>query len=198
VVSNLASKAMEVLFRFIVEHLVPEAPEDEQVPLEHAQERIGYALREIASVAEARLVHVTPELEEWSGAVIHCPNCSQLAWTFDPEDEAGFCRVCGTKWWEEYGWDAAELYAENILGESRHLAAQGDSGWSVGACPKCDEEALVDVATRGNPNQSTTVCFQCGFITTDVLGSCGDCGRTTLDPDIFLCPSCFAHKTAKD
>lgn len=198
VVSNLAGKAMEVLSRFIVDHLVPEAPEDEQAPLERAQERIGHALREIASVAEARLLRVAPELDRWSGVIIHCPSCSQLAWTFEPGDEASFCRVCGTTWWEEHGWDVAELYVENILGESRHLAAQGNSGWSIGMCPKCDEEALVDVATRGAPEESTTVCFECGFTTTDALGACGDCGRTTLDPDFFLCPGCFAYKLAKD
>lgn len=198
VVSNLAGKAMEVLSRFIVDHLVPEAPEDEQAPLERAQDRIGYALREIASVAEARLVRVTPDLDSWSGLIIHCPSCSQLAWTFSPGDEASFCRVCRTKWWEEDGWDVAELYVDNILGESRHLAAQGNGGWSIDTCPKCGEEALVDVATRENPQEPTTVCFQCDFTTTADLGICGECGRRTLDPDFFLCPGCFAYKMAKD
>jgi transcriptional regulator len=103
VVSNRAGKAMEVLFRFIVEHLVPEAPEDEQGPLERAQERIGHALREIASVAEARLVRVTPELEEWSGVIIHCPNCSQLGMDIRSRGRSGLLpgmrdQVVGRVW----------------------------------------------------------------------------------------------------
>lgn len=198
VVINLAGKAMEVLSRFIIDYLVPEAPDDEQAPLAQAQELIRRTLREIASVARARLERIKPELDSWPGVVIHCPDCSELAWTFDLDSEDGTCRFCRTAWWQEHGWTVAELYVENVLGESRHLAAQGKSGWSIGMCPKCDEEALVDVATRANPDVLATVCFQCGFITTDELGSCMDCGRATLDPDFFLCPSCLAYKIAKD
>jgi hypothetical protein len=198
VVRNFAGKAMEVLARFIVDYLVPDAPEEEQAPLARARDLIEYALREIAVFSRARLEHIAPELDSWPGIIIHCPNCGLLAWTFDPESEDGTCQACRTQWWDEYGWEIAELYVENILGESRHEAAQGNSGWSIAMCPNCDEEALVELTTRTNPKDPTTVCFQCGFTTTNELGSCGDCGRTTLDPDFFLCPSCFAYKVAKD
>uniref|UniRef100_UPI001C3F78A8 hypothetical protein n=1 Tax=Nocardia niwae TaxID=626084 RepID=UPI001C3F78A8 len=72
------------------------------------------------------------------------------------------------------------------------------SGWSVRLCPECDEEALVDVDTRANQDASSSVCFQCGFNTSDRMGSCGDCGRATVDADFDMCPGCFQYRVDRD
>lgn len=198
VLKTLAGRALDALSAFIVDHMVPGAPPDETEALEEAQDLIRHALAEIAIVTEARLTRLAPELDAWPGIVIHCPECTQLAWTFDPNDETS-CLFCGRGWGQEYGWEIAPLYAENILGESRYEAAQGNSGWSISMCPKCDEEALVDVATRQDPDSFlTSACFQCGFVAADELGSCGDCGRTILDPDGIWCPGCWSYRMAKD
>lgn len=197
VVNTRAGNALEVLAEFIVKHMVPGAPEDEAGALEDAQELIRQALAEIATVTAARLTRLGPELDRWPSIVVACPDCAQLALPFGPEDETS-CLFCGRAWWEEYGWEVAEQYAENILGDSRHEAAQGTGGWSVSACPNCREEAFVDVTTRARPNDPTDVCFQCGFIADGPLGSCGDCGGTTLDPDATLCPGCLSYLLSKD
>ncbi|MFE6920605.1 hypothetical protein ACFVAV_06125 [Nocardia sp. NPDC057663] len=198
VVLNTAGKAMEVLSRFIVSYLVPDAPEDELAPLENAQRLIGQALREIQSVTRARMDRVAPQLDRWSGIVIQCPECIQMAWTFEPHSEDSVCHLCSAKWWDVEGRFAAEQYAENILYESRHLAAQGKSGWSIGLCPECDEEALTDVATRAAPETSPSACFACGFTTDERLDSCSDCGRAIIDIEFSLCPGCFSYRVAKD
>ncbi len=198
VVLTIAGNAMEVLSEFIVTHLVPDAPDDEQAPLQDARRLIDQALREIDVVIHARMKAIAPALDRWAGPVIKCPGCTQLAWTFEIDSEDSVCHCCSTKWWEEQGQVIAERYAEDVLGEDRHRAAQGQCGWSVGLCPVCDEEALVDVDTRAIPDAPLSVCFQCGFNTSGRMGSCGDCGRATIDDDCDLCPDCFQYRIDKD
>lgn len=198
VVSARASKALEVLSQFIFQHLVPDAPEHEADALQDAEDLIHRALTDIAAVTEARLTRLAPELDSWRGLTIHCPDCRQLAWTFEPDDEFSRCRFCGRAWSQEHSWEAAEEYAWSILGESWHEAAQGNGGWSISMCPECDMEALVGVATREAPDSFlTNVCFHCGFVG-GPLGSCGRCGRTTHDPDDVICSNCLDDLAAKD
>lgn len=199
VVNTLAAHALEVLSHFILQHLVPDAPEHEVRPLAEAEDLIRRALTGIAAVTQARMTRIEPELLSWSGFVIHCPECMQLAWTFEPYNEASLCRFCGRNWSQEDGGETAEEYAMAILGESRHEAAMGRTGWSVSICPDCDHEAFVAVATREDPNSFlTNTCFQCGFITTDPTGCCGRCGRTTHTPDDVICADCLADLVARE
>jgi hypothetical protein len=197
VVNTHAAKALEVLSQFIVQHLVPNAPEHEVAPLEDAEELIRRALSEIATVTQARLNRVAPELDAWSSIIVHCPDCRQVAWTFAPHDESSRCRFCGRDWSQEDGCDAAEEYIGSILGESRYEAAKGRCDWSISECPQCEMEALVAVVTREDPD-STNACFYCGFITAESLGSCGRCGRTTSDPDDVICGYCLEDLGAED
>jgi hypothetical protein len=199
VVNTKAAQAFDVLSQFIVQHLVPDAPEHEAGPLEQAEDLIRHALTEITAFTQARLTRLEPELDSWAGIVIHCPDCRQVAWTFEPNDESSRCRFCDRDWSQENGWEAAEEYIGSILGESRYEAAKGRSNWSINMCPECDQEALVAVATREDPNSFLTdACFHCGFITTEPLGSCGRCGQTTSDPDDVICADCLEDLAAKD
>lgn len=199
VVNTRAARALDVLSHFILQHLVPSTPEHEVGPIKEAEDLIHRALNDIATVTQARLRRLEPELGCWAGIIIHCPDCHQLTWTFEFDDGASRCRFCTRDWSQEYGWEVAEEYATEVLDESRHLAAQGKGGWSISMCPVCDEEAFVAVATRGAPERFLTdLCFGCGFIATDPTGSCGRCGRTTLDPDDMICAYCLAHVVADD
>jgi hypothetical protein len=199
IVNTHAAKALEVLSQFILQHLVPNAPEHEVEPLENAEELIRRALSDIAAVTQARLDRLAPELDAWSGIIVHCPDCRQVTWTFEPHDESSRCRFCGRDWSQEDGCEAAEEYIGSILGESRYEAAKGRSDWSISMCPECEMEALVAVATREDPYSFlTNACFYCGFTTTEPLGSCGRCGRTTSDPDDVICSYCLEDLAAED
>jgi hypothetical protein len=199
VVNTHAAKALEILSQFIVQHLVPNAPGHEVAPLKDAEELIRRALSDIAAVTQARLNRLAPELDAWSGIIVHCPDCRQLTWTFQPHDESSRCRFCGHDWSQEDGCDAAEEYVGSILGESRYEAAKGRCDWSISECPKCEMEALVAVATREDPYSFlTNACFYCGFITTESLGSCVRCGRITSDPDDEICDYCVEDWTEED
>lgn len=198
-VDTRAAQALEVLSQFILQHLLPDAPEHEAGPLEDAENLIRRALTDIAAVTQARLTRLKPELDAWKGIVVHCPDCRQLTWTFEPNDESSQCRFCSRDWSQEDGLEAAEEYIGSILGESRYEAAKGRSGWSISMCPECEMEALVAVATREDPDSVlTNACFHCGFITTEPLGSCGRCGRTTSDPEDVICTDCLDDLAAED
>lgn len=100
VVNTRAAKALDVLSQFILQHLVPGAPEHEAGPLEETEDLIRRALTDIAAVTQARLTRLEPELDSWTGIVIHCPDCRQLTWTFQPHDEssgAGFAAETGIR-----------------------------------------------------------------------------------------------------
>nr|WP_052477719.1 hypothetical protein [Kibdelosporangium sp. MJ126-NF4]CEL13505.1 hypothetical protein [Kibdelosporangium sp. MJ126-NF4]CTQ99190.1 hypothetical protein [Kibdelosporangium sp. MJ126-NF4] len=199
VVNTRAAAALDVLSKFILEHLGPDAPEIEAGPFEQAEDLIHDALKTIVALNQARLARIAPELDRWPGIVIHCPACLQIAWTFEPHDATSRCRFCGRDWSQEHGQEAAEDYVSEVLNESRHDAAQGMGGWSVSECPECGFEALVDVATRADPTSFlTTACFHCGFRTTGQLGCCGRCGRTTPEPDDVICSHCMRDLASKD
>lgn len=199
VVTTRAATALEVLSQFIQQHLVPDAPEHEADYFRRAKDLIHHAVTTITAVNQVRLTRIAPELDASQDIVIHCPTCMQVAWTFRPYDASSCCRFCGQDWSQKEGRDAAEDYVSEILGESRHEAAQGKSGWSISDCPECELEALVGVATRADPNSFLTyTCFHCGFVTTESLGSCGRCGRTTSDPDDVICSNCLADLVARD
>jgi len=153
-------------------------------------------LADIAEVTQARLSRLGPVLDSWSGIVIHCPDCRQPTWTFEPYSNSSQCRFCGRAWWQESGQDAAEEYVGSILGESRYEAAKGRTGWSIGQCPECDDEAFVEVATR--ENSGAAVCFQCGFVTTEPTGNCGKCGRATADLEEVICADCLDYLVSRD
>lgn len=199
VVNTRAAQALDVLFQFILQHLVPDAPEHEAGHLQKAEDLIRRALTDITAATAARLTRLAPGLDAWRGIVIHCPDCRQLTWTFEPYDKSSRCRFCSRDWHLEDGREAAEEYVESILGESRHEAVTGRSGWSISMCPDCDQEAFVAVGTREIPDSFLTqACFDCGFITTEPTGSCGRCGRTTHDPDDMICADCLEDLAAKD
>jgi hypothetical protein len=150
VVNTRAAAALDVLSKFILEHLVPDAPEVEAGPLEEAEDLIHDALKTIVALNHARLARIAPELDGWPGIVIHCPACLQIAWTFEPHDGTSRCRFCGRDWSQEHGHESAEEYVSEVLNESRHDAAQGMSGWSVSDCPECGFEALAPSFAHGD------------------------------------------------
>ncbi|MGB3443661.1 MAG: hypothetical protein WBA97_33405 [Actinophytocola sp.] len=199
VVTIRAAAALDVLSEFIQHHLVPDAPDEETEHLERAEELIAATLTTISAVHRARSTRIAPELDAWQGIIIHCPECMEVTWTFQPHDEASHCRFCGHDWNQVEGTDAAEEYVSAVLGESRYEAAKGRTGWSITDCPECELEALVAVATRDDPNSFLVkACFACGFVTDGRLGSCGRCGRTTSDPDDGICSYCLDDLVARD
>ncbi|TLW89226.1 hypothetical protein FFT09_22610 [Saccharomonospora piscinae] len=199
VITSCAGDALNVTSEFIHNHLLPEAPPDEVESLKRAQVLIDGARTEIEDFRKARMKAIAPELEAWPGLILNCPECTQLAWTFAPEDE-NWCRFCRHDWSQDDGHEIAELYAENVLDESQHLAAQGRDSWSVSLCPVCDDTAFVDVYTRDHTDEPLGICFACGLTATaDRRASCGGCGRTTLDrDDLMLCPGCLQYRMDKD
>ncbi|WP_163508184.1 hypothetical protein [Fodinicola acaciae] len=199
VVATRAAAALDVLSQFIQRHLTPDAPEQEVAHLDRAEGLIRGALTSIAAVSWARLTRIGPELDAWSGIVIHCPDCLQMAWTFLPHEGSSRCHFCGRDWSQEDQLATAVEYVENVLGESRHVAVKDGGGLPIATCPECEFAALVMVATRNDPNTYlTAACFYCGFSTNKRLGSCGRCGTPTLDPDDGICPNCLNDLVARD
>jgi hypothetical protein len=192
VVATRAATALEVLSHFIQRYLISDAPQDEADYLQQADELISDAVSNITKAREARFARIASELNEWNGIVIHCPHCMQMAWTFQPFDDASRCRFCSYNWSKVESDDAVEEYLGALFGETRYEAAKGRTGWSVTDCPECEMEALIQVSILSDPDSlATNACFHCGFVTADTLGTCMRCDRTTSDPDFDLCSYCL-------
>lgn len=197
-VNTHACQALEVLLQFIDKHMVPDAPKDEAEQLVRAEDVIRRALTEINAVTQARLERLAPKLDTLVGMVLACPVCQHLAYAPEHEDR---CLFCNQDWSKSNGSEIAAEYAENILCNSKHLAAQGRDGWPVSMCPECHDDALVlGVTPRSADDQTTNFCFSC-FLTADDndLSTCGDCGHLMVDEDeMTIRPDCFSYRMSKD
>ncbi|MEQ7127083.1 hypothetical protein ABN034_21415 [Actinopolymorpha sp. B11F2] len=203
-IESIAGQALDSLLHFVVDHLVPDAPNDETEILKEVRELIEGALENIESLVEARWERITPRLESCADEVIACPQCTNMALWLSDNDFT--CFFCDKHWGDVDPYEVASEYAGNILNGSQHLAAKGRGYWPVYTCPECDQEAFVSgMVLRSERDTEAYACFSCKLITSsDRLSTCSDCGRYMLvasqeqeDYDPF-CSSCWEYRIGKD
>lgn len=174
-----ATLALEVVVDFIRDELNDQ-------PLSADEEELLTAIRtklgELEAFVKARQESLGPKLKE-AYAILPCPTCLQKALAID---DGVTCLFCGYK---NSSDGAADDYATEVLGASRHLVQKEGAEWPVGFCPRCDWQACVDADDQGY------LCFGCGGRwELEELTECGHCGRWMEQGDINICDDCFREQ----
>lgn len=118
-----------------------------------------------------------------------CPLCRQAALVLNDDLQ---CLFCG---YADEAEKVAELYAENILGESRYICMTDGGEFPVIECIHCGEETFVDKGVDGY------VCFSCFETNQDSdLKSCTYCGQLfeSRDDESEMCEYCVDYLINKD
>lgn len=135
--------------------------------------------------AQERLAYVQPRIDEWRREgyeVIECPKCLQETLKADPLVSCAFCG------YSQDAKDAAELFIENVLGDTKFSAWEEGGRFPLYCCPECMSMALV------NYDEWKFMCFGCGSrFDNGELEICDDCGEPCDAEERFAgkCRECW-------
>lgn len=141
---------------------------------------------------EERLAHVKPRLDEWRAegfTILECPVCLQECLMADAGVNCAFCGFTSDS------EDAARLYIENVMGETKFSAWRDGGTFPLYHCPECCSHALV------NHDEAKFVCFGCGIeYDNGELEICDDCGDPCDSEERFggRCNECWNLFIARD
>lgn len=187
-IKSLSSKVLCLLINFINENF--ETSKLSNSSKEYVEKLRSDAIK-FKEFAKLRTAQIKTELStaQKKYGIESCPSCRQAALILNEDLQ---CLFCG--YTDEAG-KVAELYAENILGESRYICMTDGGEFPVIECIHCGEDTFVDKGTNGY------VCFSC-FETNQVtdLKSCTYCGQLfeSRDDKSDICEYCIDYLVNKD
>jgi hypothetical protein len=194
-VESRAAQVLDILLRFITDHLVPGLSGGEA---EFADEGI-YAVRsrlaKIQAFIKTRMDRLRPELEPYAAQTIACPECSQPALPLVVDGPLS-CRFCEETWATPE--QLAHHYARIVLNPNAYVDFEsGGDGSLRRTCPDCRSELLVlEARTTAAPDRPSPLCFSCGNSYEELVAceyGCGSVVVPTKDGRRDLCPMCFEH-----
>ncbi|MET8808683.1 hypothetical protein [Streptomyces sp. NPDC004546] len=187
-VESRAADVLNVLLRFITEHLLPGLDKAQAADVEQTLTVVRAQLRGIESFLKTRMDDLRADLKAVTGTTVVCPECAQQALVLT--DDGPACRFCLKRW--EVPAEAAAEYAWIVLGQDG--PAPGEDGDApVRSCPNCEQHALVmEAVTAAAPDKTAALCFACAQDYTGVpLVLCQDCSNPLpADSEELLCPDC--------
>lgn len=136
-----------------------------------------------------RWKRIAKEVRDASTAVVGCAHCGEEASVLD---EGASCRFCG---YAVGAHEAADEYANVVVGVSHYQTVHDGGDWVVSTCPECDNETLVDRGLTGDMAPGVRwACFSCGEQWRESeLGPCDICGGWTSagEGEMGVCGDCF-------
>lgn len=187
-IKSLSSKVLCLLLSFINENL--EINKLSNTSKEYIEKLRSGAIK-FKEFATLRTAQIRSDLmaAQKKYNLENCPLCRQAALVLNDDLQ---CLFCG---YTDETEKVAELYAENILGESRYICMTDGGEFPVIECIHCGADTFVDKGADGY------VCFTCFETNQDSdLKSCTYCGQLfeSRDDDSEMCEYCVDYLINKD
>ena len=170
-----------------------DAAEDGVLPVggDEARMQIVQALTEFDRFVEQRMqaVHLSTRLDGQD--LFQCPTCLQDAAAIADGLDCAFCGSHGE------ASDAADHFAEAVLGVSRYETTKDGGCWPVFGCPSCHEDALVHTGEAARD----FLCFSCGEgWRSGSLQPCVKCANMIPSgpESMCICDDCFGYAMGQD
>lgn len=182
-IKSLSSKVLCLLLNFINENL--ETSKLSNTSKEYIEKLRSDAIKfkEFAALRTAQIKSDLTEAQKKYN-LENCPLCRQAALVLNDDLQ---CLFCG---YTDGAEKVAELYAENIIGESRYICMTDGGEFPVIDCIHCGAATFVDKGVDGY------VCFNC-FETNknSDLKNCNYCGQLfeSRDDDSEMCEYCVDY-----
>ncbi|MEU5162263.1 hypothetical protein AB0G74_22015 [Streptomyces sp. NPDC020875] len=194
-VESRAVPVLDFLLDFVSHHLRPGLAGDEATHVDEEMASVREELIAIQALVDARLQRIEPDLQAAVDRTVECPACGYTA-MIASGDHSVECLLCGQCWKPE---QAAEEYAELVVGLSWYQHHTDDGGRPVISCPECDLETVVCGATvAGSPDTPGDFCFNCAYLFSTLVPCENSCGTLVdRDSDLGLCPSCEGNDFAR-
>ncbi|MDQ7906850.1 hypothetical protein RB614_20250 [Phytohabitans sp. ZYX-F-186] len=196
-VAATTARALDFLWRFIHEHVVPGAEDDEEAELDDVLDRVRADLGTILSLVTARMKELDPILAQ-KDVVVDCPACRQSALIVD-DTGVPTCAFCYREWVAD---EAASEYVGATHGLNEHSVLKDGGVWPVYSCVNCSEETLVSGVSIREQEGEHWVCFTCGMsvslLDLDACTRCGAITDTSGDDGAPMCSSCWAEVIRSD
>ncbi|MGW1506120.1 hypothetical protein ACWCQW_48055 [Streptomyces mirabilis] len=194
-VESRAAQVLDILLRFVTEHLVPGLSGEEADFADEGIYAVRSRLTEIQAFIKTRMDRLRPELERYADRTITCPECSQPALPLAIDGPLS-CRFCEETWASPE--QLAGHYARIVLDPDACADYEnGGDGPLARVCPDCGSELLVlEARTAAAPDRPSPLCFSCGNSYEALVACEYDCGSVvvpTKDGRRDLCPMCFEH-----
>ncbi|MFZ6665267.1 hypothetical protein [Peijinzhouia sedimentorum] len=187
-IKSLSSKVLCLLLNFINENFKINKLSDTSKEYVEKLRRDAIKFKEFATLRTAQIkTELTTAQKKYK--MESCPLCRQAALVLNDDLQ---CLFCG---YTDEAEKVSELYAENILGESRYICMTDGGEFPVIECIHCGEETFVDKGTDGY------VCFSCFETNQDSdLNSCSYCGQLfeSRDDESEMCEYCVDYFINKD
>lgn len=187
-IKSLSSKVLCLLLNFINKNF--EINKLSETSKEYIEKLRSDAIRfkEFATLRAAQ-IHTDLTVAQNKNKIENCPLCRQAALVLNDDLR---CLFCG---YSDKPEKVAELYAENILGESRYICMTDGGDFPVIECIHCGAETFVDKGLDGY------VCFSCFESNQNSeLKCCNYCGQLfeSRDDESEICEYCVDYINNKD
>ncbi len=187
-IKSLASKVLCLLLNFINENFVHSSLSNTATEDIEKLRSIAIKFKEFATLRASQIKNALTAAQK-NYKIESCPLCRQAAFVLNDDLT---CLFCGFTNEPE---KIAELYAENILGESRYICMTDGGEFPVIECIHCGAGTMVDKGADGY------VCFSC-FETNQSsdLKSCNYCGQLfeSRFDESEMCEYCVDYHINKD
>lgn len=187
-IKSLSSKVLCLLLNFINENFEINSLSNTSKEYVEKLRSDAIKLKEFATLRTAQIrSDLTTAQKKYK--IESCPLCRQAALVLNDDLQ---CLFCG---YSDKAEKVAELYAENILGESRYICMTDGGDFPVIECIHCGADTFVDKSADGY------VCFSCFETNQDSdLKSCTYCGQLfeSREDESEMCEYCVDYLINKD